>query len=529
MPRYWLPDNRCPLAETDPDLAVEQPPTRPATPQDLSVFDWPDPSPKRSPAPPTQACSESAEPEDEPPDECAEESREEPPGIPSTKASAQQPKEAEPVEQLLPSPNVPPPMSMLAHPSRKVPTTATTPASPASSSASSPPQPPPKTLREMLERRCPLFTVCDATTQLLHAAATWPGCVAIIDVVQSRSHEVDQAAATRGAGMIATLAGRAGAEECIRWAFEHVLEGLGRCAADTPTTAAGRGGQQQRGGASAKGQAMQQLALRSLLERSVAAGGRLQRIVASAVAEHVTRDGADYEEQAASLLVCAGGGPDEMLRTAKEQGLLAALSSILASCADAKQRLRALACCTNLWERAVARWPARLECRRDECTPEARRLAAYLINVAVNTALYDSTAKARLHATKLLGLLALPLDKREVLKLAMLKVRDKDKEVRKAAFHVLAAISGSEGVADRLNALQVRVYACVRSRRHVSCLQLSCSPVSCRHLCTRAGAAGRAAWSSLERIAGAAAAGSPDVLGLFPRSTGVRAATRGGC
>ena len=79
------------------------------------------------------------------------------------------------------------------------------------------------------------------------------------------------------------------------------------------------------------------------------------------------------------------------------------------------------------------------------------------MNASVDSGVYDTSARVRLAAVKLLATLAPALASREVLRVALLKVRDKDKEVRHAACRLLKQYEGCAelGVADNVRLLVV--------------------------------------------------------------------------
>jgi hypothetical protein len=77
------------------------------------------------------------------------------------------------------------------------------------------------------------------------------------------------------------------------------------------------------------------------------------------------------------------------------------------------------------------------------------------MNASVDAGIYDTSARVRLAAVKLLTTLAPALASREVQRVALLKARDKDKEVRMAALLLLKRYEGCAelGVADNVRML----------------------------------------------------------------------------
>lgn len=72
-----------------------------------------------------------------------------------------------------------------------------------------------------------------------------------------------------------------------------------------------------------------------------------------------------------------------------------------------------------------------------------QRVGAALMNAAVDTVLYDSVGKVRRAGLRLLQEAAPHLPPGEVLKLALVKARDKDKETRRMAFRIIGPFVGA--------------------------------------------------------------------------------------
>ena len=98
-----------------------------------------------------------------------------------------------------------------------------------------------------------------------------------------------------------------------------------------------------------------------------------------------------------------------------------------------------VACCTKLWADAAAKWP---ELGASASPSEhATDLAAALVNTMLRTCLYDPVGRLRAAAMAALLPLSQALKAEEVLKLAVLKCRDKDKDTRRHALRVMAALA----------------------------------------------------------------------------------------
>ena len=289
----------------------------------------------------------------------------------------------------------------------------------------------------------PLFAVKNAG-QLLAATSTWGVAVSILSTVQTRCQEVDEAAVARAADLLAFLTTRPDGRASLQLAFEHLLDGLGRV-----QQAAAVGNKlstahlQQNGAVT--------FAVASLLEHILAAGGVLQASAAAAATAHALRAGAHFEILIPSLFSAGARSLDGL--TSLSSGLLDRLQvNVLASQdePDPKARLRVIECCRNLWDYAQARWPSTFD---PIPSHQAKLLATRVVNTIVDTSVYDPIAKLRLAATRLALAIAPALDPQEVLKLALLKARDKDKATRLIALRMCALIghaemagSGEEGV-----------------------------------------------------------------------------------
>ena len=269
--------------------------------------------------------------------------------------------------------------------------------------------------------------------------AVRPAACAIFTVVMRRCAELDEDAADRGVRLLAQTLLVPGADaRSLQAVIEEVLEGVGRVAAAKEVEAI----------------LTQRCSLTRLLERAVALGGSLRPIVVSAVLAHGARAGSSFETICPAVL--CNGSPSLLELVEISERLLKTLARMLASCHDQKVRLRAVACADGVWERAASRWPEEM----DECaqpTNGAMDLAANVINATVATVLYDPVAKLRLSAIRGLPKLAVALKSAQVLKLAILKARDRDKDVRKVGLEVMATLSdgGAQGLSG-LSASQVQ-------------------------------------------------------------------------
>jgi hypothetical protein len=283
-----------------------------------------------------------------------------------------------------------------------------------------------------------LFSAADD----MHHASVWEGATTVFVAAQSRCDEMDAAAARRGAALLAALATRDGAS--VATAAEHIVEALGAAA---PASASARGGV-------AEGVVAQRLALTQLLETAAAGGGALLAAVSAAVSAAAARHSDGYETFGPSLLGAARVADLALAYpcASSGSGLPATLVHTLASCADPKLRLRAVACAANVWEAARERWPDAFE----PPSADARTLALRIVNVVVETALYDPVGRVRLASMKLVQGLAGALKKAEVLRLALLKLRDKDGPTRLAALRTLASVGGEDGCGHELSAAHVR-------------------------------------------------------------------------
>jgi len=134
---------------------------------------------------------------------------------------------------------------------------------------------------------------------------------------------------------------------------------------------------------------------------------------------------ADFHYGCASGLHSAMHAMDQLLSTIAED---------LESNADVKQRLRLVGCCVAIWKAAMQRWP------NEKCAP---KLATLCINATYASALLDTSPRVRCAVVRLLRALSSMLHAREVLRLALVKARDKDADVRAAAFDVVETISDS--------------------------------------------------------------------------------------
>lgn len=281
-----------------------------------------------------------------------------------------------------------------------------------------------------------------------HATSAWDAACAVFTAVQVRADEMDAAAAARGARLLTCLD-----RQPLQLAMEHVLEAIGGSASATAAKAG-----------VAQGVVAQHLALTQLLEACTASP--LLQVCASAAAAQAERHGSAYEDVCPTVLSAA-----PVAEAVREARLPMALQRSLATCPDAKLRLRAIACAANVWASTTARWAEALE--GTSRNADARALALSLVNVVVDSALYDPVAKVRLAATRLVHTLSQRdrLKPDEVLKLGLLKARDKAEEVRVAAFKLCAqavrsgddeegAASGSAPALSASDVQQIVLHGC---------------------------------------------------------------------
>ena len=268
----------------------------------------------------------------------------------------------------------------------------------------------------------------DAAWSAAVADSPWSAAVAVFATAQQRADEMTEVAAARAASLLASHA--VADHHAVRLAMEHVLDGIG-----------GSSGAPSAGGI-AEGAAAQRIALMAVLKQS-ASNASLLGTVAAAVAAHASRHGTAYESVGPSILAAAPLA--ELVKHVEPSGLPAVLQRHLASCADQRQRLRAIECASNLWASEAQQATA----------ASARALALCLVNVCVDSVLYDPVGKVRLAATRLVADLAVALKPAEVLKLGVLKSRDKDAAIRAVALKICALAGGEEGVASKLSTEEV--------------------------------------------------------------------------
>ena len=265
----------------------------------------------------------------------------------------------------------------------------------------------------------------DLSDDLSHLA-TRTAFVRVVDMAQHDAARVDAAWLERATASLAELAlQRDEPSKPLQRAALEVLAHLG--------------------GPTAPGHAAAHSVLLALLRAAVGAGGPLAEQVCNATGPYIERLSPGYEATVASL-VCGARSVEACC--AAVQPALAALGRVLATTAETKQRQRAIGCLAEVWTCARARWPeATTQGPRATDTQAApsgggAHLGALLMGCAAPTALTDPQAAPRLAATRFLGTLAPVLARDEVLRLALLKLRDRDKEVRRAGLKVLVAVGG---------------------------------------------------------------------------------------
>lgn len=298
----------------------------------------------------------------------------------------------------------------------------------------------------------PLFT--SSCEPALSALPTRAACCAVFTACMQRHAEVDDAAAERGAALLSKQVAAQPADglHVLKQLLLEVFEGAGRAALC--------------GKAVNDGALQQREALVLLLQHSMACGGLLLSAVSHAAAGHSARLGADFENICPTVL-CGGARSVRQLvalialppaaaspSASPSSGLLLdSCKVVLGSCAEHKERLRAVACCAQVWACAACKWPEELTECAAEHAEDAMDLAAEVVNSIVHTSLYDTVGKLRCAATTVLLTLAPALKPQEVLKLATLKIRDKDTATRRQAMRVMAALvpsvdGGSGGAGD---------------------------------------------------------------------------------
>lgn len=111
---------------------------------------------------------------------------------------------------------------------------------------------------------------------------------------------------------------------------------------------------------------------------------------------------------------------------------------------DSRSRVSAIHLLSAIWEACNQRArDSHVSHKEDEETLQLfplRSIATSLINATVSTVLLDSVGKVRRASLHLLQIIAPQLKTNEVLKVALVKVRDRDKATRKLAFRILSEI-----------------------------------------------------------------------------------------
>ena len=166
----------------------------------------------------------------------------------------------------------------------------------------------------------------------------------------------------------------------------------------------------------------------------------LQACVLGALLEHVRAGGRAQVDAVPQIAV---GSCTDLVGLQTAGGpLLKILETRLSTEPEAASRVAAVAVGAALWQRAQERWP------EDGQASDWRQLAAALANVVADTVKYDPAAKVRLSAVRLLASLCPCLSTRPTVALMSLKLRDRDKEVRKAALKALEALDSPEDPLD---------------------------------------------------------------------------------
>ena len=326
-------------------------------------------------------------------------------------------------------------------------------------------------LMTALSRSDPLFAASSGAECALASSSTWEAATSIICVAQQRAQEMDTDASRRAATLMNSLltppgahgsTTSDGAQRALQLVLEHTVNAIAQVVTNSAKTVV------------ANDAGAMLLCLKRLITASLAGGGPLAEAASYAIAAHVARSGPNFESVCPSLLVEGVASARDLVRhltCPRDASILAALEATLQTSSDLKQRATALACCQQLWERAVARWPLRsrqqeededggLQGKEDEeggsVDMDVRSLATLLINTQVDTIMFDPVARLRLAATCALRELAPALDTAQVLKCTLLKVRDKDKHVRTASLKVCAAATDAEGLARRVTSQELQ-------------------------------------------------------------------------
>ena len=282
------------------------------------------------------------------------------------------------------------------------------------------------------------------------AGSLRPAMCKVFTTCMQRFAELDDAAAARGAAHLLLAVQDERAAGVLHGVIIEVLEAIGSVRTCSGKTASEQAAEGQRD------------AIILLLQFAVTAGGLLQSTVAAAVATHAGHLGANFEQICPTVLI--GGSrsvaalvdlvePESSsaaddVPDGRGQRLLGYCAVVMSSCADPSSRLRAVACCAQLWTCAQSKWAAEFA-GSTQYSEHATDLAVAVVNSIVRTVLYDPIGKVRAAATAALLALAPALKPQEVLKLVALKCRDKDKDTRRHAMRVMAAISPADAAGTR--------------------------------------------------------------------------------
>ena len=276
-----------------------------------------------------------------------------------------------------------------------------------------------------------------------NTAAGRPAMCKVFTTCMQRFAELDDAAAARGAAHLLLAVQDDCAAGVLHGVIIEVLEAIGSVRTCSGKTASEQAAVGQRD------------AIILLLQCAVTAGGLLQRTVAAAVATHAGHLGADFEQICPTVLTggtrsvaalvdlvepASSSAADDAPDLGRGQRLLGSCAGVMSSCADPSSRLRAVACCAQLWTCAQSKWAAEFA-GSTQYSEHATDLAVAVVNSIVRSVLYDPVGKVRAAATAALLALAPALKPQEVLKLVALKCRDKDKDTRRHAMRVIAAIA----------------------------------------------------------------------------------------
>lgn len=260
-------------------------------------------------------------------------------------------------------------------------------------------------------------------------AATFAAAADLLHSWQHRYEAADNRALAATVDSLARLAGRG--DGGLQQALERLIHGMAELEATISTLTV-----EQR---------LQRSSLDLLLSACLGADDHLPAVLRGALVE-LARDGTPSGGEAALIprVLCSAPEPVALLFAVKQ--IAQAIKERLECATEVGSRVAAVRMLHALWDSASGRLRDRppVAAGAPECPLLADgglgRLGAVLMNSAVDACLYDGTGKVRLAATRLLLALCASLPQDEVLKLALVKARDRDKETRKAAFRLIGLV-----------------------------------------------------------------------------------------